>query len=419
MARIIKSIFNSNAILGDTEAKRRQALMGAAAGAQQQPYNQIGGAVAGLLGARVRQELFPTQAERGQRIEKEIYKQMALEEGVDFINKPFESNALLLKRVGEEAVRTENTQLIRSVAEATQELQAQAMDLKSKQQQAKLARQQYLNAVSQGDITKINLAKATRDQALEERGLLNRGEQITYLEKVRSDFKEQFDDVRKGAATFKRLLSMPNTGSGDFQLISGFIKLVDDSIITGEEFALAAGSAGKAQEILNYFKSFTEGDVLNDKARALIKQTAGYLYRMKQEAYGENYNENFKMALSVMTDDSSSPDEIAKAENLIQAYIGDSESYVVPDSFFQEAAKVIIKQGQFEGKQINALYDYFDVPLPNNGNDRPSPAPTPDPTPTDSELSALTNQDNIDILNTPMSTDNKANDDDDKDEDKL
>lgn len=380
MARIIRSIFgggdNRGGMFSQDDVSRY--VKAARAGAASSPQQQALGAGAGLLGGFVQSRLFPTNEQKATRTSKQTYEDM-MEQGFDFVNQPYQSQGELIKRLAGVAQESKNPLLMQQAAKANTILQTQLQELAQRQQQAILTRQQISSAKSEAEMKAMQLADITRDRLQEDRGLLNRDDQVSYLGELRKEFIDQIEDVRKGKATLQRLVTMPRTGAGDFQLISGFIKLVDDSIITGEEFRLAAGVSGKTEEILNLFKNFKEGDVLSDTARAVIKETATYLYRQKESEFTEAYNQNRDGALGLMVDDTSSPDAVARANNLVNSYIGRLGDYKLEEDFFDDAAKIIIDQGGFGGDRMQEVYKSFGIGVPN---DEPPPPPqTPDTPP--------------------------------------
>lgn len=379
MARIIRSIFGGDTGRGMfSQDDVNRYVKAASAGAAASPQQQALGAGAGLLGGFVQSRLFPTNEQKAKRTTGQTYEDM-MSQGFDFVNQPYQSQGELIKRLAGVAQESNNPLLMQQAAKANTILQTQLQELEQRKQQAILTRQQISSATSESEIKAMQLAKATRDKSLEDRGLLNRDEQIEYLGDMRNEFIDQIEDVRKGKATLQRLVTMPRTGAGDFQLISGFIKLVDDSIITGEEFKLAAGVSGKTEEILNLFKNFKEGDILSDTARAVIKETASYLYRQKESEFAEAYNQNRDGALGLMVDDTSSPDAVARSENLVNSYIGRLGDYKLEEDFFKDAAKVIIDQGSFGGEKMQDVYKSLGIEVPTSGAEDDNSTKPPPP----------------------------------------
>ena len=285
MARIIKSIFNSNAILGDTSAKRQQSMMAAARGAQQQPYNQIGGAAAGLIGSRIRQQFFPTKAEEANEVAKQIMREVAT---VIDPSDPVNFKREVVARLGMAAQQDpQNTSLVRLAAQEASkfgelEKKTNADRISAVREQVGLARERLDLRTAQDD------AKfAAFERLMQSRGRLIDPNEINQAENILSErFDKRYEDYenRRSAVSAMMTLAQQDTGVADLSIITNYYKAQDpNSAVLRDETDIAKAATSLGGLFEQAWKEYKTGSKLSNTMRQELI-----------EAAASRYNENHK-----------------------------------------------------------------------------------------------------------------------------
>ena len=288
MARIIKSIFNSNAILGDTEEKRRQSMMAAAGGAQSQPYNQFGGAAAGLIGARLRQEFFPTMEEEASEIGKDILKRVSNNPMFNPNKSPFASKQVILDELTEAYRETNNTAILKEVIKGSSQLAAQKQQMQNSFLEGQIKTQDLA-------LRTIQLEEAEAKQGARITGRLFEPEKVMAAENtLRTEFGNRFEDYsqRRSAVSAMKSLAKQNSIGADIQLIVNYFKAGDpnSAVLTGEaDLAQTINSLGG--KLLKAYNKLIQGEMLSDPQRVELINAAATRYNenaMELSSYIDN-----------------------------------------------------------------------------------------------------------------------------------
>jgi hypothetical protein len=332
MARLIQSIFSggktgatgSGGFTDEELAEYQKALLRGrqATGAGGNP---VLGAAGGLLGQMVRKKFFPTQGEEATDSLKQA--RIAAAKNVDPTDPAF--NREVLKQFVALNQGTENPAVLRAAAELSSEVRTQEASLQKvaedrAQRAASLQSTQLSNTAAQQNLDQLNklrdtYAGAKLPPAEMDKFRIERGKEF------RDTYAVKFNTT---ASTIKRILALPDTGAGDFQLVNSFIKLVDDSIVTSEEFAAAAKAAGVKEELLNKWREFKEGDILSAEARNKLRQTAILMYQSTEDAFKTVYQQYETIAL-----------DLGVPQDLIPSMLGSKQKdYVLPDEWWEKQA---------------------------------------------------------------------------------
>lgn len=332
MARLIQSIFSggktgatgSGGFTDEELADYQKALLRGrqATGAGGNP---VLGAAGGLLGQMVRKKFFPTQGEEATDSLKQA--RIAAAKNVDPTDPAF--NREVLKQFVALNQGTENPAVLRAAAELSSEVRTQEASLQKvaedrAQRAASLQSTQLSNTAAQQNLDQLNklrdtYAGAKLPPAEMDKFRIERGKEF------RDTYAVKFNTT---ASTIKRILALPDTGAGDFQLVNSFIKLVDDSIVTSEEFAAAAKAAGVKEELLNKWREFKEGDILSAEARNKLRQTAILMYQSTEDAFKTVYQQYETIAL-----------DLGVPQDLIPSMLGSKQKdYVLPDEWWEKQA---------------------------------------------------------------------------------
>ena len=332
MARLIQSIFSggktgatgSGGFTDEELADYQKALLRGrqATGAGGNP---VLGAAGGLLGQMVRKKFFPTQGEEATDSLKQA--RIAAAKNVAPTDPAF--NREVLKQFVALNQGTENPAVLRAAAELSSEVRTQEASLQKvaedrAQRAASLQSTQLSNTAAQQNLDQLNKLRDTYAGAK-----LPASE----MDKFRIERGKEFRDTyavkfNTTASTIKRILALPDTGAGDFQLVNSFIKLVDDSIVTSEEFAAAAKAAGVKEELLNKWREFKEGDILSAEARNKLRQTAILMYQSTEDAFKTVYQQYETIAL-----------DLGVPQDLIPSMLGSKQKdYVLPDEWWEKQA---------------------------------------------------------------------------------
>jgi hypothetical protein len=332
MARLIQSIFSggktgatgSGGFTDEELADYQKALLRGrqATGAGGNP---VLGAAGGLLGQMVRKKFFPTQGEEATDSLKQA--RIAAAKNVAPTDPAF--NREVLKQFVALNQGTENPAVLRAAAELSSEVRTQEASLQKvaedrAQRAASLQSTQLSNTAAQQNLDQLNklrdtYAGAKLPPAEMDKFRIERGKEF------RDTYAVKFNTT---ASTIKRILALPDTGAGDFQLVNSFIKLVDDSIVTSEEFAAAAKAAGVKEELLNKWREFKEGDILSAEARNKLRQTAILMYQSTEDAFKTVYQQYETIAL-----------DLGVPQDLIPSMLGSKQKdYVLPDEWWEKQA---------------------------------------------------------------------------------
>ncbi len=275
MARIIKSIFNSNAILGDTEAKRRQSMMAAARGAQSQPYNQIGGAAAGLIGNRLRQELFPTMEEEASEIRQDVLKRVVNDPMFEPNKSPFATKQILINELTDSYRETNNPALLQDILKGSSTLAKDRIAMKNSFLEGQIKVKDLLLRTTQ-------LEEAQAEQAARVAGKLFNQQDINAAEdNLRKEFTDAFKvyGARKDALATMITLSKKKTNQADIALMINYFKAGDpnSAVLTGEIDLgkLVLSLSGKAKKLV---ENLLKGDLLDDTQRTNLINAAAARY---------------------------------------------------------------------------------------------------------------------------------------------
>ncbi len=342
MARLIQSIFSggktgatgSSGFTDQELAEYQKALLRGATAAGK-TGNPVTAAVGGLLGQMARKKFFPTQGEEATDSLKQA--RIAAVKNVDPTDPAF--NREVLKQFVALNQGTENPAVLRAAAELSSQVRTQEASLQKvaeerAQRAASLQSTQLSNTAAQQNLDQLNKLRDTYAGAKLP---------ATEMDNFRRERGKEFRDTyavkfNTTASTIKRILALPDTGAGDFQLVNSFIKLVDDSIVTSEEFAAAARTAGVSEELLNKWKEFKQGDILSEEARNKLKQTSIIMFQNAEDAFKTVYQQYETTAL-----------ELGVPQDLIPSMLGSKqEDYVLPEEWWKKQA---------DKKQFNLEFD--------------------------------------------------------------
>ena len=107
-------------------------------------------------------------------------------------------------------------------------------------------------------------------EGLKKGGNLSTDKKVELEQKLSDKFYSRNKNYLERVGAYHNLVesAKQNSGPGDFALIVAFNKMLDPrSVVRESEFALAEASAGRMQQMLNFFKKFKEGDRLKPEQR--------------------------------------------------------------------------------------------------------------------------------------------------------
>lgn len=107
-------------------------------------------------------------------------------------------------------------------------------------------------------------------EGLKKGGNLSTDKKVELEQKLSDKFYSRNKNYLERVGAYHNLVesAKQNSGPGDFALIVAFNKMLDPrSVVRESEFALAEASAGRMQQMLNFFKKFKEGDRLKPGQR--------------------------------------------------------------------------------------------------------------------------------------------------------
>ena len=324
--RLIQSIFSGGkGGFDDEELARYQAALARGVQATGAGGNPIAGAAGGLLGQLARRKFFPTSGEKATDSLKQA--RIAAAKNVDPTDPAF--NREVLNQFVALNQGTENPAILRAAAELSKQVRTQEASLQKAaeeraQRAASLQATTLSNKAAQSNLDDLNKLRDTYA------GAKLPAQQMDAFRKERGrEFRDTYAvKFNTTSSTIKRILALPDTGAGDFQLVNSFIKLVDDSIVTSEEFAAAAKTAGVSEELLNKWKEFKEGDILSNEARSKLRQTSILMYQNAEDAFKTVYQQYETTAL-----------DLGVPQDLIPSMLGSKqEDYVLPEEWWKKQA---------------------------------------------------------------------------------
>ena len=167
----------------------------------------------------------------------------------------------------------------------------------------------------------------------------------------------------KLSETFSKIMSAPEFGFGDMNLIFSFMKMLDpDSTILPGEYAEASNTGSVPQVIRGFYNKVRSGNKLTDSQRDQLKYTAAQSFKSQVPLQRDMESRYRKLAKQLEVDPSIVvPDVIGKWRNYEWP-----EEPVIPDE-----TKFIDEAVDYASEKFGQVRDYFgkeEEPMPNIGD---------------------------------------------------
>lgn len=326
MARIIKSIFNSNAILGDTEAKRQQSLMAAARGAQSQPYNQIGGAAAGLIGNRLRQEFFPSEGEQASEIMKN--ESLKLAQVLDPSKYPEEFKLELGNRLAQIGNQQGNQSLLASGVDLIQKTNQGIREGRAKRVQdrkAEVELQQANRALRRQESIDEYAAKGGMGAIPDREG------QDKFKSDLRAEYISQTEAfmTRRTGMEAVRALANQGTRQAHLKLVIASLKVLEpNSAVLTEEQKIATNTAEVRQRLQTYLNMLeeTKGNLTPEQVAEIVTSTEAVYSEFRKIT--ADYHQNAKALYDTKIPNGDFNLEIAPQGDIPEALTKSQQEYI-------------------------------------------------------------------------------------------
>jgi hypothetical protein len=217
-------------------------------------------------------------AHRNRGLEAEASNLEILRQNIDIDPKgALTSSGFLLAAIDPEKFKT-ITESQKMIGEEKRAKELQPGEIKKQQAELikfglknDLTRQEALKTAAETKKLGIETQKIIMEmEGLNKGGNLSADKKVDLEQKLADKYYSRNKDYLNRVGAYHNLLesAKQDTGPGDYALIVAFNKMLDpNSVVRESEFALAEASAGRMQQLLNFFKKFKEGDRLKPGQR--------------------------------------------------------------------------------------------------------------------------------------------------------